>query len=306
MLSNLGDVRTLTVLGERFPGGHRGRQLREAAAAATAMARQVELDTQARDTPLRRASQPDLRELPDSLDPELFSRVLHTIERVLSTNLPANPEYAWALRALTVAPLAHWEVSALVQSLVQARRDTLDAAELGFVEWFLKVKTTWELPEVTPEFAVELWQFPPLRLPLAKALANGSGWPRRYHRMTQAAQRTGQVLDGLLELWLPLHLDRDVDTAVSAITTRADLHRLLDVALSHRQPAQWLAIYRALGGYAEAACFLARLPSAHPDPEALAQLQRLVEGTRWHHPDEEARGGWLRARLADLRGPPTG
>jgi len=258
------------------------------------MARQVELDTQARDAPLRRASQPDLRKLPDSLDPELFYRVLQTVERSLSTNLPADPEYVWALRALTVAPLAHWEASALVQSLVQARRGTLEAAELEFIEWFLKTKTTWELPEVTPEFAVELWQFPPLRQPLAAALANGSGWPRRYHRMTQVAQRTGRVLD------------RDVDTAVSAITTRADLHLLLDVALRHLQPAQWLAIYRALGGYAEAAIFLARLPSAHSGPEALAQLQKLVDETSWHYPDEEARGGWLRARLAVLRGQPPG
>jgi hypothetical protein len=119
--------------------------------------------------------------------------------------------------------------------------------------------------------------------------------------MVQEAQRSGRLLDGLLEQWLPLHIERDVDTAVTAITSRADLHRLLDVALPLLPPAQWLAIYQALGGYAEAACFLERLQGAGLAPAALAQLQQLVEATHWHHPDEVARAGWLRAKLTELR-----
>lgn len=304
LLAELGDVPTLTGLAERLGPGAEGRRARAALSQAAEVAWQVALDGQDPDAPLRtRAprSQPDAqRPVPAVVDPELFRRALRTVERTLASGAPGEREYAGALQVLTAAPIYRFEAAELAERLVQARGGALNAAELALLRWFLTTKTTWELPELTPEFAVELAQLPPLLPTLAATLANASEWPRRYRRMEQLAHESGRTLTGLLVPWLVAHFARDADTAVAAITSRDELTQLLEVAFAHLEPAQWLELYRSLSGYAEAAVFLARLRHSPPAPELLARFKGLVDAIKWHHPDEQARGSWLAALLREL------
>jgi hypothetical protein len=265
---------------------------------------QVALDGQDPDAPLRtRAprSQADApRPVPAVVDQELLRRALRTVERTLASGSPGEREYASALQALSAASLYRFEAVALAERLVQARRGVLADAELAFLRWFLKTQTTWDLPELTPELAVELAQLPPLRPTLAATLANAAEWPRRYRRMEALAHESGRTLTGLLAPWLVAHVAHDADAAVAALTSADELTQLLEVAFAHFEPSQWLELYRSLSGYAEAAMFLARLRRGPPAAGPLAHFKGLVDATKWHYPDEQARGGWLAALLREL------
>jgi hypothetical protein len=311
LLADWGDVPTLTELAARFDRRARGRQVRTALDRAPLVARQVELDSQAAKVPLRtfgstsRAtapetpSRPQPRDVPELLDRGLLGRVLSTIEIHLGKAAPVDGEYIWALYALNNASLSRAENEQIFHHLLQTPRGALDAVELWYVGCFLQTKTTWELPEVTLEQVVTLWSYPQLRAHLAEALAKRSSWPQSYRQMLRFAQRTGHSVDGMLTQWLPLQLERDVDTALSAVDTPAELELLLEVAFTHMQPPQWLAIYQALYGYAEAAYFLDRLSRTRLVTEQLEQFKSLVAGANWHYPDDQARGSWLVARLAE-------
>lgn len=306
LLAQLGDVRTLSALGERWTQGARGRHMREAVEEAAAVSRQLELDAHPLGAPLSTPWLPSHDahrrppQIPPHIDRALLRWLLHTVASARDDRPGDDPVYKWALRALASAPLSRFATVEIVHTLWQARGGLLDAAELEFVSSFLVTKTTWELPEVSPELAVELWQLPAIRPVLAATLAKGSQWPLRYHRMRQHAASKALGLDDLLAQWLVAAIDRDVDTTVSDIGSRADLELLLDVAFTHLQPSKWLLIYKAFCGFAEAACFLARLRRSPPDRLALTSLQLLSAEAKFHRPDEQVRGEWLRGTVAEL------
>lgn len=304
LLAELGDVPTLTALAEQLGTGAEGRRARAALSQAAEVAWQVALDGQDADAPLRarapRSQAEAPRAVPAVVDPELFRRALRTVERTLASGAPGEREYTGALQVLTAAPLYRFEAAELAERLVQARRGAVNDAELALLRWFLQNKTTWDLPELPPQLAVELAQLPPLRPTLAATLANAAEWPRRYRRMEQLAHASGRTLSGLLTPWLVAQLARDADAAVAAITSRDELAQLLEVAFAHLEPPQWLELYRSLSSYTEAAVFLARLRRSPPGADSLACLRRLADATKWHYPDAQARGSWLIALLHEL------
>lgn len=176
------------------------------------------------------------------------------------------------------------------------RHGDLSEQELALARWFIVSKTTYSAPEISAELAVALWQVPALREPLVGTFANGPQLPLRYQRLQRAA--AGRSLDGLLERWLPVHIERDVDNAVFSVGTRAELTQLVRIALTTLPPDQWLALYQAFGGYSEAACFLDELRRLAPPAKALAKLAELARQQEPQYPDDQARHGWLRAALA--------
>ena len=90
-----------------------------------------------------------------------------------------------------------------------------------------------------------------------------------------------------------------MSTRPSARSIRAPaLLELLRAAFASLPPAQWLAIYQALAGYADAVCFLDEIRRAALPPEQIDTLRQLAQHAEPFYPDDVARLGWLRAALA--------